>query len=149
MIISELIALKKEVFELIKKELQYIGSIFLIVLIIFKIAFFKEEISVLFRTVLSLFWLFVLPGYFILLYWKEKISFMERFFIGIVLSAGIIGILSYYSGIMGLNIKYHTIILPLVLILIGIVINLKNHKIDLSPSSEGVVGATAACIYQK
>ena len=129
MIISELIALKKEVFELIKKELQYIGSIFLIVLIIFKIAFFKEEISVLFRTVLSLFWLFVLPGYFILLYWKEKISFMERFFIGIVLSAGIIGILSYYSGIMGLNIKYHTIILPLVLILIGIVINLKNHKI--------------------
>ena len=129
MIISELIALKKEVFELIKKELQYIGSIFLIVLIIFKIAFFKEDISVLFRTVLSLFWLFVLPGYFILLYWKEKISFMERFFIGIVLSAGIIGILSYYSGIMGLNIKYHTIILPLVLILIGIVINLKNHKI--------------------
>lgn len=129
MIISELIALKKEVFELIKKELQYIGSIFLIVLIIFKIAFFKEEIFVLFRTVLSLFWLFVLPGYFILLYWKEKISFMERFFIGIVLSAGIIGISSYYSGIMGLNIKYHAIILPLVLILIGIVINLKNHKI--------------------
>ena len=129
MIISELIALKKEVFELIKKELQYIGSIFLIVLIIFKIALFKEEIFVLFRTVLSLFWLFVLPGYFILLYWKEKISFMERFFIGIVLSAGIIGILSYYSGIMGLNIKYHAIILPLVLILVGIVINLKNHKI--------------------
>lgn len=120
--------MKKEVFELIKKELQYIGLIFLIVLIIFKIAFFKGEISVLLRTVLSLFWLFVLPGYFIMLYWKERISFMERFFIGIVLSAGVIGILSYYSGIIGLNIRHHTIILPLVLILIGIVINLRNHK---------------------
>ncbi len=120
--------MKKEVFELIKKELQYIGLIVLIVLIIFKIAFFKEEISVLFGTVLSLLWTFVLPGYFIMLYWKERISFMERFFIGIVLSAGIIGILSYYSGIIGLNIKYHAIILPPVLILVGIAINLRNHK---------------------
>ena len=26
---------------------------------------------------------------------------------------------------------------------------LKNHKIELSPGSEGVVGATAAWVYQK
>ena len=124
----ELIALKKEVFEQVKKELKYIGILFLLVLIIFKIAFFKEGIIVLLRNVLSLFWLFALPGYFIMLYWKEKLAFTERFVIGIALSASIIGISSYYLGLIGLNIKYHTIALPLVLILIGAIVNLRNGK---------------------
>ena len=131
--------MKKEVFDLteisnfrdtknhgflrvIKKELKYMGILFLLVLIIFKIAFYKENLIVLFRNVLSLFWLFALPGYFIMLYWKEKIGFLERFIVGIALSAAIIGIFSYYLGLIGLNIKYHTILLPLVLILIGIII---------------------------
>ena len=118
--------MKKEVFELAKKELKYVGILFLLVLIIFKIAFYKENLVVLFRNVLSLFWLFVLPGYFIMLHWKEKIGFLERFIIGIALSAAIIGIFSYYLGLIGLNIKYHTILLPLVLILIGIIINLRE-----------------------
>jgi len=113
--------LKKEVFEDMKKELMYIGLLFIIALVVFKIAFFKEEVTVLLRTVLSLFWLFVLPGYFILLYWKEKLGFMERFIVGIMVSAAIIGIASYYIGLIGLNIKYHTALLPLVLIIIGIV----------------------------
>ena len=122
----ELIALKKEVFEHVKKELLYIGLMFLIVLIAFKIAFYKENLAVLLRSVLSLFWLFALPGYFIMLYWKEKLGFTERFIIGTALAAGVIGILSYYLGLLGLNIKYHTIILPLVLILIGIVANIRK-----------------------
>ncbi len=124
--IKELIALKKELFSVIKKELMYIGLLFLIVLIIFKIAFFKENITIILRTVLSLFWLFVLPGYFIMFYWNEKINFIERFVIGIALSAAIIGIFSYYIGLMGLNIKYHAILLPVVLILIGVIINLRK-----------------------
>ena len=116
--------MKKKVFDLL--ELKYIGILFLLALIIFKIAFFKENLVVLLRNVLSLFWLFVLPGYFIMLYWKEKLGFTERFVIGIALSAAIIGIFSYYLGLIGLNIKYHAIVLPLVLILAGIVINLRK-----------------------
>ena len=121
-----MIVLKKEVFDQIKKELQYIGILFLLVLIIFKIAFYNENLIVLFRNVLSLFWLFALPGYFIMLYWKERLGFLERFIIGIILSAAIIGILSYYIGLIGLNIKYHAIVLPTVLILVGIIVNLKD-----------------------
>ena len=112
--------MKKEVFEDMKKELMYIGLLFIIALVVFKIAFFKEEVTVLLRTVLSLFWLFVLPGYFILLYWKEKLGFMERFIVGIMVSAAITSIASYYIGLIGLNLKYHAILLPLVLIIIGI-----------------------------
>ncbi|MBI3035448.1 hypothetical protein HYY71_03925 [Candidatus Woesearchaeota archaeon] len=90
-------------------------------MIIFKIVFFKERLIVVFRIVLSLFWLFALPGYFIMLYWKEKLEFIERFIIGTALSAGIIGVFSYYLGLLGLNIKYHAFLLPLILILTGLI----------------------------
>ena len=118
--------MKKKVFDL--KELKYVGLIFVLVLIIFKIAFYKENLVVLFRTVLSLFWLFVIPGYFIMLYWNEKLGFVEWFIIGIVLSAAIIGVFSYYLGLIGLNLKYHAIVLPLILILLGILINFSKTK---------------------
>ena len=118
--------MKKEVFETIKKEMKYTGILFLLSVIIFKIAFYNENFIILLRNVLALFWLFVLPGYFIMLYWNEKLEFVERFIAGIALSAAIIGILSYYIGLIGLNIKYHIFVLPLALILIGIAINLRK-----------------------
>ena len=118
--------MKKEIFEAIKRELRYIGILFLLALIIFKIAFFKEDSIILLRSILSIFWLFALPGYFILIYWREKLGFFERFIVGIALAAGIIGISSYYLGLIGLNIKYHIFMLPLALILIGMAVNLRK-----------------------
>src|SRR3989344_5829700 len=129
MIKLELIALRKEVFDLVRKELVHISLLFLLVLFIFKIAFFKENLVVLLRTVLSLFWLFVLPGYFIMLYWKERLEFIERIVIGIALSAGVIGVFSYYLGIIGLNIKYHAVLLPLAVIIAGLIAAVnKRHR---------------------
>ena len=122
----ELIALRKEAFDLVKREFRYIGILFLLSVIIFKIAFFRENFIVLLRSVLSLFWLFVLPGYFVMLYWRENLEFIERFIAGIVLSAAVIGIFSYYIGLLGLNIRYHAVLLPLVLIFMGIIINLRK-----------------------
>ena len=113
-----MIALKKEVFETVKRELMLIGLSFLLLLVIFKLVFFKENPLVLFRNVLSLFWLFVLPGYFVMLYWKE-LEFFERLVIGAVLAAGTIGVASYYLGLIGLDIRYHSILLPLAVILLG------------------------------
>ncbi|MBI2541619.1 hypothetical protein HYV80_02845 [Candidatus Woesearchaeota archaeon] len=122
------IALKKEIFEQIKKEAKYIGMLLLICLVIFKIVFFKENSIVLLRTVLSLFWLFVLPGYSAMLYWREKFEFIERIVVGIALAIGVTGILSYYLGLGGLNLKYHAALLPLAIIAVGLIaaINKKN-----------------------
>ena len=118
--------MKKEIFNVIKRELRYIVFSFLLVLVVFKIAFFKENFIVLLRNVLSLFWLFVLPGYFIMLYWNEKLSFMGRFAVGIAIAAALIGISSYYLGLIGLNIKYHAVLLPLAIMSIGLFILMKN-----------------------
>src|SRR3989338_2433872 len=92
------IALKKEFFDILKKELMY-----------------------------ALFWLFVIPGYFIMLYWQEKLDFIERFFAGIILSAAVIGISSYYFGLIGLNIKYHAVFMPLLMIAVVITLNLMKR----------------------
>ncbi len=118
--------MKKEAFNELKRESIYIGALFIIFLIIFKIIFFKESFFIVLRTVFSIFWLFVFPGYSIMLYWNEKLDFIERLVIGVALSAAVIGISSYYIGLAGLNIKYHGIILPLALMIFGIAITLKK-----------------------
>ena len=117
---SELIALSKALFDFVKKELIYLGIVFLALFVILKVVFFKESFVVLARYAISLFWLFILPGYFAMLYWREKIEFMERIVIGFAVSAAVIGVFSYYIGLIGLNIKYHTFLLPMILIIAGI-----------------------------
>ena len=111
--------MKKEVFDLLKKESLYLLYLFLVIIVAFKIAFFGDSFAVLMRSILSTSWLFVIPGYFSMLYWHEKLDFTQRVLIGTGLAAGLIGTVSYYLGIMGLNIKYHTIILPLLIIIMG------------------------------
>lgn len=110
----------------IKSELFYLLILFAISLIIFKIAFYKEGLWIIFRTVISLFWLFAIPGYCIMLYWHNKLSFSERIVAGFFVSAAITGILSYYIGLIGLNVKFHFILLPLVLIIFGLIYALKK-----------------------
>ena len=124
-----MIALKKEVFDKIdKKELMDVVIFFVLALILFKIVFFKEALVVLFKFVLSLFWMFVLPGYFIMLYWKDKIDFVERLIVGVALSAAVTGVLSYYIGLAGLNLKYHFVLIPSILILTGFLLNLRKNN---------------------
>lgn len=124
--------MRKEVFDVLKKEIAYVGLLFLLMIVIFKIAFYNEGLSALLRNVLSLFWLFVLPGYFAMLYWHEDLEFIERFVLGIMLSAGITGIFSYYLGLMGLNIKHHTVLLPVTLIFAGLIFALTKKHPDKS-----------------
>lgn len=121
-----MIALKKEIFDSFRKELNYLGILLLALLIMFKIIFFNEDLFVAVKTVLSLFWLFVLPGYFVMFYWHEKLDFIERLVIGTALSAAATGAISYYLGLAGLNIKYHGIFLPLIIISVSAAVIMKK-----------------------
>ena len=119
--------MKKETFEQFKKELLIIGFIFLVIFLSFKLIFLSEKFFVVLRTVFAMFWLLVIPGYFIMLYWIEELKFFERFIIGIAAGTAIIGLASYYIGLLGLHIKYHTFLLPLVMIVLGFfIINKKE-----------------------
>jgi len=106
---------------LAKEEGKYLLAVLVVLYIIFQIVFRKENMLVVFRTVLSLFWVFVLPGYMMMLYWKDKVNVLERMVFGSLLSAAVIGIFSYYLGLLGVNVNVHAVILPTVLILVGAV----------------------------
>ncbi len=110
----------KKHFEELKGELLFLGIALFGLLIALKIAFYKESIIVIVKMVASLFWLFVIPGYALMLYWKEKLDFLERLVIGCALLFAVMGILSYYVGIFGLHIKYHVWVFPPLIIGLGI-----------------------------
>ena len=115
----ERIALNQEALTKARKEINYILMLFALFLVVFKIIFFKENFIFVLKSVFAIFWLFLIPGYFVMLYWENKLNLIERIVLGVALSAALIGIFSYYLGIIGINIQIHTIILPLVLIIIG------------------------------
>ncbi len=123
--------MKKEIFNSIKEESKYIGILFIAALIIFKTVYFKESLIVLLKIVVSLFWLFAIPGYFAMLYWKEKLEFAERFVIGVLVSAAIVGIFGYYFGLIGVSMRYHAFVLPPVIMIIGLVAAMKKKSSSL------------------
>ncbi len=113
------IVLDRELIQKIKGESVYIGILFVISLVMFKILFYKEGFLLVLRLCLSLFWMFVVPGFSLMYYWHEKLGFIERLIVGVALSAALIGIASYYLGLAGFHIKYHTVVLPVVFLVIG------------------------------
>ncbi len=123
---NKLFNLPKEKLNKIKKELIYLLIVFIVAIIIFKVVFYNEGLFNVLKTIASLFWLFLLPGYSLMFYWEEKLDFLERFIIGIVLGIALVGIFSYHLGLIGLNIKLHTIVLPLIIIISGIIINFRK-----------------------
>jgi len=118
----------KKLAEQLKKEFIYLAVAFIAIIIIFKIGFYKENFITIARTAAGIFWIFVLPGFYLMYYWYEKLSFIERFIIGVVTSTAVIGISSYYFGLIGINIKYHTILLPLIFLAADFVIILNKTR---------------------
>lgn len=111
----------------LKDEITKLLIFLVIIIIILKIVFYRQDIVTTTRTALALTWLFVLPGYALMFYWKEKLDFAERIVIGTAAAAAVISITSYYVGLLGLHVKYHGIVLPVAMLVAAAVI-LKRKK---------------------
>ena len=120
--------MKKEIFDLIKKEGIYLLAILLLIFTVFKIAFYSDSFIVVLRSALAILFMFVVPGYFGMLFWHEKLDFTQRIIVGTSVAAGLIGTISYYLGLVGLNIKYHTILLPALIIVLGYLLALTKKQ---------------------
>lgn len=110
----------------IKKEGMYMLICFVALFLIFKILFSKESFTVVLRTVLSLFWLFILPGFMLMYYWDDKLDFIERLIIGAALGFAIISVLGYNLGWMGIKMQYQLWIIPILSIVVGAFVLLKK-----------------------
>ena len=119
--------MKKEIFDLIKKEILYFVYLLALFIVLFKIAFYNDSFIIILRSVFSIFWLFIIPGYFGMLYWHDKLDFVQRTLIGSAVAAGLVGTIGYYLGLAGLNLKYHVFILPPLIIIFGVLlVNMKK-----------------------
>ena len=108
-----------------KKEIGIIAVLYIVSFICFKIIFYKQGFVSTLRVVSSFYWLFFIPGYCTLLYWRKKIPFTHRFVASFILGAGITGALSYYLGLIGLHVMYH-VYLPIIFIVLGLYFLLKK-----------------------
>ncbi len=101
---------------LLKKEAKTGLIVLAALLLVFKIVFYNESLLVVGRTVLGFFWLFVLPGYVLMLFWREKLDFLERLVLGTTAAVALISLASYYltlAGLMGIHGQW--VFLPMVI----------------------------------
>ena len=109
----------KVFFAELKNELLLMLLILAVTTIAIKTAYYREGFVSVIRTSASLFWLFILPGYSVMLYWKQKLDFTERIVIGTAAAMAVTGLFSYYLGLAGLKLQNQTFLLPTAIIVIS------------------------------
>ena len=109
-----------EILQVIRKEAMLLLGALIVLDILLTIAFYRDNALGTIRMALSIFWLFILPGYAFLLSWHDSLGFFERIVAGAFLGAGTIGIVSYYAGLLGLDVKTHALLLAPLLIFLGL-----------------------------
>lgn len=108
-----------------KTEAKYLGGLFIGIVILLKIVFYKESLGNIFTLAASFYYLFILPGFAWLYFWQKELGFMARFIIGFAASLAIVGIESYYLGLLGLDLKTFAYFVPAAIIISGYLFNLK------------------------
>lgn len=109
----------------IYKELGIILAVSLLFIIIFKALFLKDSLWNIIKLVASFVFIILIPSMSILFYFRKKLNFIERTIISALFGSGALGVISYNLGIIGIHIKHHYFIIPLILLAIGIFINLR------------------------
>jgi len=101
-----------------KQDLMWFIGTSVVVFILLKIAFYKSPMMMVFRLFMG-FYFFLLPGFLLTFLIFNKISFLERYFVGSLLGFALMGILSYYLGLItSIHVKFYTPYVSIVSIII-------------------------------
>ena len=98
--------------ELLKSEWVRLLYIAIGMAIVLKLIFFNDSFAGIWRITLALLWIAVIPGYCMTLWLNMRYQLALRLIVGSMASAAIVGIASYYIGIMGIDIWYHPFLIP-------------------------------------
>ena len=110
--------MREQVREL-KQEAKWLAATFAVFFIIVYIAHRDESVAVVARTAAAIYWLFVIPGYAVMFYWRAHLGFVERVVAGTAAAMVVVGVASYYLGLIGLKLQNQTLILPALVIIIS------------------------------
>jgi hypothetical protein len=84
-----------------------------------KIIFYRADLLTIAKVAVALLWLFVLPGYALLLAMHSSLPFYARLGLGICVGVAVYGLASYYLGIMGVHVRLHRFLIPTAVIALG------------------------------
>ncbi|MBT3297557.1 hypothetical protein HN385_01390 [archaeon] len=119
----------KPKFDIKKKELLYFVYFLIGTLILLEVFFYKSGFLRILIISLKLSFLIHLPGYLIALkIFKEEFDLIGILFIGLALGLIVITFFYYGFSLFGFNITGFTYIVPIMVALIGIIINLKKSN---------------------
>tara|TARA_B100002003_G_C13732322_1_gene365880 strand:+ start:98 stop:439 length:342 start_codon:yes stop_codon:yes gene_type:complete len=100
------------------EEGKIIGALFLVVFIVLKIVFHSTSVFTVLKLTLGLFWLFFIPGYF-LLYALPSLSLIERSIMSFILGTAFYGAIGYNLGLVGVPFTVQVYVVPVLGVLIG------------------------------
>ena len=126
-------SLERIALDRLKKEVTFIGIVFLATYGIFQAVFIKENPISVIRTVAGLYWLYILPGYAFMMMFEDKLEAVERLIIGTLAGMAVVGVVGYNLTVIGINMRYHFIILPPAMISLGIFLALQKRKVRRPP----------------
>ena len=110
---------------------------FLVLIVVFKIAFFKEDIFTIIKIVVGFLFLFTIPGMIIISLLrknKHEISFVEKLLFGTLLGIALILVVVYNLNNFGISLKYSNYVAVVYVLLIA-AIGIYARKISL-PKAE-------------
>lgn len=121
----------KDIVNEMKAELKTLGICSLVFAAAMLIIFSSENIWSNLRIILGFIWVFVLPGWSLLLLIKDKLQSVIRFIISIPLSAVIIGTTSYYAALIGIDVHSHGYWMPIVVMILAAILLRRQHTKQL------------------
>ena len=106
------------------RDFFVLAKIFLYSLILLTIVFYNEPFFSILRYAFSLSIMTYVPGYFLTKKLLEQDD--QRLLFGSMISLTIIGVTTYYLGLIGVNVHISSFMLPTLLVTTGIIIEWKK-----------------------
>ena len=120
---------KSKIKELLK-EFNIILILFVIFYLFFQIHYFKESPVVVLKMTIAHFYLFIVPGYALMLFLSEKLNKIVRLIIGLGIGYGVQPLLLYSINIITkTNIMKYNLYLSGLLIILGLVLYYFLNKV--------------------
>jgi len=118
---------KSDLIDVLKKELKNLGWFIVILYIFLQAWHFKDSPFNVLKVIFAQLYLFILPGFMLMLYFRDEIEFIYRLLIGIALGYSASILLTIYLNVaFRVNIGYLYWISPLILIAFGLFIFIKK-----------------------
>ena len=123
---------------ILKQEGKTLGIVLASLIVVYQLLYFKENIFTVILNVLVAAWITVIPGYCALWYWRRDIDLLERMIFGAIIGIALIGVLSYFSGLFGLHVKYHGYVFPPLIIAVGLWLGFRNDSVHATDSDNNL-----------